>query len=576
MKNPIVLVVFFLWQAAFGLQAPYLFSADSVADTAVQLTWRNNSVDYQGIIILRKTVAAGTYEAIDTAPGTATSFTDAVRPTAQTTYYYALTAYSLTEHADTSNGDSASITPKSTIVFVSPQNLSVFYDTLTHIVHVQFYDSSTVELGYKIYKSANFAAFEMIKDIVSSTRSQKGVISYTDSAVSPNTWYQYYALTYNNQQGLSSNVDTLFTFDLDAMARSIPRKCSLSNKLSSFPINYKGWSLKFGDTIVLNETGAPDSTTFSIINVSNPSALIFAGTGKSPAAMLGKASLSKGPNIIGNEGPNMDSLVRYKYSSGEIHVVSGIMIPQLPSDFRYPATYFPGFISDSVFITMGSINFGFGDWVTMAARYSINNNIISFIDTTALDGYTVLNNKIYNGRYFFNAISPGNFLSTDSIVEIIDFNYSPKVKTIIRVSGQIEFPIIADGIFIDAPVLKSAKNIFIDTVKNLAFALSDMELEVYNCQITTGTTQNIFSRHLSTPSLRIGQEPGNSICIIFLPRHFHPADVSIYTMSGRLAYRFSNVSDESINWRRGNKTGVYLIKAVIDGQTFSAKTILTK
>jgi len=51
MKKHIVLAVFFLWQAAFGLQAPYLYSADSVADTAIQLTWRNNSVDYQGIIV---------------------------------------------------------------------------------------------------------------------------------------------------------------------------------------------------------------------------------------------------------------------------------------------------------------------------------------------------------------------------------------------------------------------------------------------------------------------------------------------------------------------------------------------
>ena len=581
MKKHIVLAVFFLWQAAFGLQAPYLYSADSVADTAIQLTWRNNSVDYQGIIVLRKTTAAGSYVAIDTVPGIATAAWDTVRPTAQTKYYYALTAYSLTEHADTSNQDSASIAPKKpTNIFVSPQNLAASYDTITHTVRVQFYDSSTVETGYKVYKSTNFAAFGMIKDIVSSTPSQKGVISFTDSAVSPNAWYRYCALAYNSQQSLSSSIDTFFTFDMGAMARSIPRKCSLLNKLGSFPIKYKGWSLKSGDTIVLNETGAPDSTTFSIINVSNRSAPIFAGTGKSPSAMLGKASLTKGTFIFGNNAPYRDSLIWYKYSSGEIKLVSSMIIPKMPNDFRYPADSFPGFLSDTTFITTGSLGFVGGGGIFMAARYSFTKATLSFVDTASVNmwssfnGFVDLSSKTYNGTYFLNAIQESNALDYN-IVEIVGFNFSPKINTIIH-HGQIEFPIIEDGIFVDAPSLKNANTIFIDTVKNLVFALSDTDLAVYNCQITTGTTQKLFSTSHSVQSLRIVQEPCNSACIIFLPHHSRPADVSVYTVSGRLAYRLNNVFGETITWRRGNKTGVYLIKAIIDGQAYSAKAILTK
>lgn len=590
MKKLIVLSVFCLCEAAFGLQAPYLYSADSVADTAIQLTWRNNSTTYQVIIILRKTSAAGQYSVINTLPGSATSFLDIVKPPVQTTYYYALTAYSQTENADTSNQDSASITPKKpTNIFVSPQNLALSYDTLPYTVHMQFYDSSTVETGYKVYKSTNFAAFGMIKDIVSSTPSQKGVISFTDSAVSPNTWYRYYALSYNSQQNLSSSIDTFFTFDVGAMARSIPRKCSLVNKLGSFPIKYKGWSLKSGDTIVLNETGAPDSTTFSIINVSNPSAPIFAGTGKSPSAMLGKTSLSKGPYIFGNNGENTppsytDSLFYYKYSSGEIKELSHMIIPELPhpfQSFQDPATFIPGFLSDTTFITMGTINWGMlygGGSLVMATRYSFNQNTLSLIDTTALyssevmAGFMVFINKTYNGRYILYAAYP----NIDSSVKIVDFNHSPKVKATIHFNGQIEFPVIVDNILVDAPALKNVNNVIVDTVKNLVFALSDSELEIYNCQIQVGILHGFFSTPMWRQTLRVSGGNGWPESLIFLPHHNQPCAVSIFDLSGRRIARMEGIRGETVAWPHQNRAGVYIVRAVLDGSAVTAKVILDR
>ena len=601
MKKYIVLAVFFLWQAAFGLQAPYLYSADSVADTAVQLTWRNNSVDYQGVIILRKSVAAGQYTVIDTAPGSATSFTDTDKPPSQVTYYYALTAYSLTEHADTSNVDSARITPVPfDSIFVAPQNYSVLWFAMFNAVGIGFFDSSNVETGYRIYRSTNFGSFEMIKDLISSTPSTTGYLSYMDSTISSKTWYTYYVVEYKGQQTLSSDTDIVFTFNVDSMKRDSPKKCTLLDKIGSFPINYGTWSLKSGDTIVFNESNAPDST-FSIIDVSIPSQPKFAGLGKSGAAVIfyypskrALYSYTKGDYVF---KPTGDSLSCYKYHSGTMQNLSAINIGR---------TVLPpcGFLSDTVLIVPNLIDTGYGRFGSVsylwAGEVLFKNNTLSYSKEELVYknscgpqsscDYSYIpalaSGVLYQGRLFVGIPGGSGMIQT---MEIFDFNYPIPPKTVLSVNYYndltfFDIQSLSNGISLDAPALAAdshwinskARSILIDTVKNLAFVLSDSVLSIYNCHIVTGISNNFFFKPPSLQFLRIGQEKGNSGCIIFLPRHSHPVDVSIFTMSGRLAYRFTNVSGESITWRRGNKTGVYLIKTVIDGQEYSAKTILTK
>jgi hypothetical protein len=559
-----------LSQAAFALQAPSLYTADSASDTTVQLTWRNNSTAYLGIIVLRKTAATGPYSVVDTAPGTATAFTDTVRPATQTTYYYALTAYSQTEQADTSNVDSVKISPKS-MVF-APQNFAVSYDTLAHVVHMQFYDNSTVETGYKIYRSTNFAAFAMIQDIVSSIPSQKGVISSTDSAANPNTWYQYYVVAYNSQQSISSTVDTLYIFDEYAIARSVSKKCSLLNKLSSFPIKYKSWSLKSGDTIVLNEIGAPDSE-FSIINVSNPSAPIFAGTGNSPASLLDR-SRTKGPHIFGYNNP----LACYKYSSGEItpEAETVDVIHHLLDDTQMgPVSHFLAFLSDTTFVIISG-GFGIMDETWNDAITNTNSQTqINFLDHTPspMIGTELLSVIAFNGKLFSNLIDHINYSTSIGELKIIDYNYSPEVSTMIQ--KAIEFPIIIDDIFIDAPVLKTANNVIVDTVKNLVFAFSDTELDVYNCQ-QAGVLHGIPIVSGLKHALRITISNGSAENLILLPHHTQPVSISIFDLSGKRIARMEGIQGETVAWPHQNRTGVYILRAIIDGNAVTAKVILNK
>jgi hypothetical protein len=572
MEKRIFLMVYLFCQTAIGLQAPYLYDAVSIGDTAVELTWRNNSTDYQGIIIMRKTGTIDQYTIVDTASGSSTSFKDSVISPTTAPYFYALTAYSVAEHSDTSNVDSIIVPPKPTDIFCAPQRLAVSWDTLTHCAHIQFYDSSTVETGYRIYKSTNFLAYSLIKDTVSSTPSSKGTIAFTDSSVFPNSWYRYFVDSYRGQQTFSTVTDTVFTFDLGAIERSIPRRCTISGKVSSFPVRYKGWCLKNGDTIILNETGVPDSTMFSIINVSNPKAIEFAGTGKSLAALFGKVSITKSNCIFGT---SRDTLICYQYQAGTMTTASTARLPFSPQAF-------PGFLSDSRLLVRATVVTGISD-LYLGGQYSFLDNNLSFVDTTQLlpatnipVNYSTQGGITYQGRYFANVLFNVIGTGTDSVFEIADFGYYPVPKYLIHDYCVRNFPLIVDNILVDAPGLKNANNVFIDTAKNLAFAVSDTEMSVWNCQYRTGISHVTIAPHHSEMALRIGNGDDNCASVIFLPHHTQPATISLYGVSGRRVGSFGGIQGESFTWRHWNMAGVYVVNVMVDGKNYSTKMVLSK
>lgn len=588
MKKLIGLLIFWLSQAAFGLQAPYLYSADSVADTAIQLTWRNNSAAYLGIIVLRKADAADQYGVIDTAPGSATSFTDTVRPPSRTTYYYALTAFSQTEHADTSNQDSASITPPKPApidsIFVAPYFSAGWdtWDTLSHIVYMGFFDSSNVETGYRIYRSTNFGPFEIIKDFPSSTPSQEGIfLRDTDTTVSYNTWYMYYVVAYMGQKTLISNIDTVFALDINAMKRDAPKKCSLLDKICSFPIKYGSWSLKSGDTIVLNESSAPDST-FSIIDVSNPSGPRFAGTGKSGAAAILHYSngnsltyaYTKGDYVFAASG---NYLSCYKYHLGTMLALSTIDVGR---------TVFPpcGFLSDTILIVPNwktdSIT---EDSYLWAGEVLFKNNILSYSKEELI--YYLRCGYIYCGYgsdlvsgVIFHGIL---FTEFNAYTEVVDFNYP--VPPILYLNEHYPWSnlvfymsLLSNGISLDAPGLSASRAVLVDTVKNLIFALSDSELSIYNCQIVAGVSHPASTARYAGQFLHVAKGKDGFASLIFLPQHFQPCAVSIYDLSGRRVGRMEGIRGETVAWPHQNRAGVYIIKALLDGKSVTAKVILSQ
>ena len=591
MKKLVVLTVFGLVQAAFALQAPYLYTADSATDTTVQLTWRNNSTAYQGIVVLRKAAAAGQYGVVDTVSGSVTAFTDIVRPPAQTTYYYALTAYSLSEHADTSNADSVGITPPKSVPFDSilrpPLQLFVTWDTATHACQVTFNDSSNVETGHRVYRSTNFGPFQMVKDMPSLVP-QEGYVTDTDATVSPNSWNIYRVDTYKGQQTLSSALDTVFTFDINAMKTDAPNKCAVLGKIGSFPIKYGTWSIKSGDTIVLDESGAPDST-FSIIDVSNPSKPRFAGTGKAgaaaptygwlpPAYASGKYLFAAGANFLSC----------YEYHSGMMQTMSSVDLGP---------TVFPpcGFLSDTELIAPYWITdtircaYCMADTRLWAEKIHFENGLLSHSGDDLLYDYQcgatypcnytpgLIGGVVFQKR-LFTQFWEGRVPTS----EIVDYNFSPPK---LFVGGflfdytstlLLDLSLISNGISIDLREFGAPDAILIDTVKNLVFALSDTEISIYNCKITTGVSHLISSAPRSGRFLHVGKGNNGLASVIFLPPHAQPASISIFDISGRRISRIEGIRGETVAWPHQNRAGVYIVRAMLDGSAVSAKVVLTK
>jgi hypothetical protein len=581
MKKIAAIAVLAMCQFPMALQAPYLYSADSISDSTVHLTWRNNSTDYLGIIIMRKSETSTQFSVVDTATGSAALYDDNTVLPSAVPYVYALTAYSQTEHADTSNNDTVRITPKITDSFAAPFMLSANWDSLTHSVTIQFYDSSTLETGFRIYRSKNFSSFNMIKDTVSPVPSQKGTFTYKDSAVSSNFWYQYYAVAYKAQQALGSDTDTVFTFIMGDYIKSTSRKCMLVRKTAVFPIKYKGWSLKSGDTIAFNETGTPDPTMFSIINISDPSQPKYMGFGTSEAARMLKPSISKNDFLFCT---NNQILYCFRYDKGTLISVNQI-------NYLGYIESFPGFVSNGHVVVSYYISTPFGD-SGECIEYSFTSNQFSLESSSMFPQFnffgnssqhSILERTEYDGKYLAIARSsysygaPGHLTYyADTMEQIIDFNFPSLPHAILFYNPTRGLPRFVDNILVDTPEIKAANDIYIDTVKNIVCALSDTLLSIYSCETRVGVPNPVSSVPVRGRTLQIIPLTGINTACIMLPAHARPATVSIYGISGRQLRRFENVAGNAVFWSHACLAGTFIVNAVVDGCPFTAKIILVR
>ncbi len=592
MNKLVPILVFLIWQTSQALQAPFLYSADSASDSTVLLTWRNNSTAYQGVIVLRKSGLSSQYNVLDTASGTSTSFVDTIRGQSRMILYYELTAFSQTEHADTSNADSAFITPPPPISsFLSPFWLKDSSASGGKGFYISFLDSSTIENGYRIFRITNLGAPLLVKDTPSVTPSSIGPISWYDSfSAQPNTWYSYIAESYlgNDTKSCTSSV---FTFNKDSMTQQLKaaasRQWTVGTKLSSFPIRYRSWSLKAGDTIVLNEKGMPVDSMFSIINVSDPENPTYAGTGTSFAARIDSNYVTtKGHLILGTW---VDTLYVLNYSSGKIIVKSSASgVPP------YDPTFGPCFLNDSAVLIAGSylINFGTSTTGHSCTEYPYKNGSVSsgkqiaiLPPTTFYDGggfvsgetQSLFGPMIWNNRFLLNSIHHiygGSGIKGDTETIIVDFNFaSTPVYDVAH--SLVQPPFIIDGVLIKDTTLVNLSNVIIDTAKNLIFAFSDTNMSIYTSQ-----TAGAVSTSKVSPKPDIFQAAAihltRDLSVFTIPSHSSPATIRIYSLSGRLVNCFKHVEGRTVLWKHDGLSGLYLVSVLADGRMCTMTTILAR
>ncbi len=372
-------------------------------------------------------------------------------------------------------------------------------------------------------------------------------------------------------------MDTLYTLDADAMRANASRKAVGLTKIASFPIQPVGWSLRSGDSIVFPEQPTPD-TVFSIIDVSNPQNPRFSGLGaiRPLFGLIGKAFTTGRDLFQGMEG-GVAYLRWYQYQSGVLRLMDTIGRTSAGTHMIYDPCVSLG---DSTLIVPSM--FGTGCKLVGCCVYdsfcldrvTYKQNKLSLANSNLIfDYYTsrICANQYGSAGYWYN----GTMVLEGSPNMAVDFNFPGLPNHSVFLTGTAQLPCFADGILIDSLTIADAFfGVFIDSVRNLVFVLSDSDLTVWTCQIQVKTVQPITRAGLPSPFMRIGSSAG--AIIILLPHHTQPAEVSVYDISGRRMASLKGILEEKAVWHHPVGSGLFVVRATVDGKSYSEKVVLTR
>jgi hypothetical protein len=571
MKNLLWLVV--LCSTASALQAPYLISATAQSGSRVQLSWRNNDVATLGFVVLRSAEGGQAFGVIDTVQAGTEQIVDST-VAASTKYFYGVLAYSATEVSDTSNIDTVTTFD----VPARPSLLLFQWDLSSHAIDISYLPGISGITSLRIYRSENSKPFALLRD---TTGPMGDTVRLIDRTVEANKWYDYNVSAWNGTDSLADSLSydlpPVFTFDKTLLFKDLRYQLVPGAKLSEFPIHFKRWSLKAGDTIILNETNLPDSV-YSIINVADPNAPVFAGLGHSLAARLGAASAATTLHgrlvALDTAGSSeIDTIVCYTYDP-----LVGL---QKTGACSFGAIYncgmdYPLFVDDTTFI-MGycTVSGGgrYGDEVHHRYHkiYSIGAGSIEPVATNEYMASLYSSGCPNFGSFFVGR----TFFSVDGVV--LNYYRSPLLSQggYHDTTFVVTPPRVVDSIVIVSPEMLAAKSIHLDTVKKVAYVLSPSLLTAYSYTIEpyayTATT-HFQSASLSSHNRGhlMFRKSGSRTILITLPQDARIQRVSICDLSGRMVENFEPAGQRQIVWHRANALpGVYCV--VVKGRNLCLK-----
>ena len=253
--------------------APLNGTATALSSSSIQFNWTDNSNNELGFKIYHWSVADGSvWKLAGTTAANATSFTDAGL-TANTNYFYYACAYNSTG-LNCSPGIVSATTPPTAVVVlpIAPTNGAV---TALSSSSLQFNwtDNSNDELGFKIYHWS--VADGSVWKLAGTTAAN--ATSFTDTGLTANTNYFYYACAYDSALRLScapsySTGTTSPVIPLPAAPANGTATTLTSNSIqfnwtdnSNNELGFKiyHWSVADGSVWKLVTTTAPNATSFA-------------------------------------------------------------------------------------------------------------------------------------------------------------------------------------------------------------------------------------------------------------------------------------------------------------------------
>jgi hypothetical protein len=624
--------LFILVQASLALQAPYLISATSQGDSAVQLVWRNNDAATLGFIIQRKDSNATAFGVIDSvAPATELSYLDTIRIRPTTLYTYRVLAYNATSVSDTSN--SLQATTMAQIAIFKKPGLSVSWNSdTTNFARVVIYDSSNSETGYRIYRADGFSApYTLVSQIVSASPTRTDSIVWLDSTLTLNSWLNYKVAAYTSKDSLFSDPCSTYSFHSEQIQQPVT-----FTKLSDFPISMdSGLSALAGDSIIIKESLSP-AGKYSAINITDPAHPKFDGYVDSTALLsypvktmlpvflkygvfnnesnrkvclynekmlVLKDSVLKRYQIQNNNLVLIDSLKNFKGNSIllmdttllAVQYDSAYQNPYLSGYMFYPVQVSPAGLSQLPNYKIGEEAFYFSStsYVEPNICGALNNRIFisanrnisgSYISTTKTD---VIVYDIPLGRVidlsgvssYVRTVNTGCRISAAENLSTAITNGFYKTKaTELLVSDvgnlhSYEFASSHNGLYRDTIHTKDQlRNILLDTSSKKVYLVYSTNLTVLSYQRSGVGAIHASNREHLTDGLVI--RSGTVGTTIVLPDKCTNAALFIYDVSGRIVETMRNITSNAIIFRPKSKsTNFYVAVVKSTGMQYSAKFV---
>lgn len=246
---------------------PASLAASAVSGSQINLTWSDSSTNEDGFRIERSANGT-TFTTLTNVGANSTSFAD-TGLASSTIYYYRIYAFNAGGASAYSNTTSAT-TQAPTPVPTAPSTLALTVKSSSSIA-LSWKDNSANESGFKIERSTDGATFIQV------STAGAGIISYTDTSLSPSKKYYYRVCAYNaggNSAYATTASATTQALPAPPTAPSSPTITVVSN--SSLKLGWKDNST--------TETGfkierSTDGTNFALITNTLASVITFTDSG---------------------------------------------------------------------------------------------------------------------------------------------------------------------------------------------------------------------------------------------------------------------------------------------------------
>ncbi len=315
--------------SAFALQAPTLNEVSVDDGNIATLKWRNNVLQSDGNVISRLTVGAmageNAWVPVATVGKAIDTFKDkGVKGGPRVCYKVSV----LDLAGNPAASDSLCADSKKIFLPVKIDDLG--YDAASHATILHFQDLSNTEKGYRIYRGKTGDSLSLIGELRTGDSLITGPLTYTDREnLREYEYYSYRVEIHNDSQSQKSSVSRAFTFNLPALVKSWPHIIKFGTELGGIPVKYwvanpmirESWALKSGDSILIRETGAPDSS-YSLLDVSDPKVPLFKGYHHSKIPLPANG-ISHGNKFFGIKWirPWVGALEYLKFVNGDFQLV---------------------------------------------------------------------------------------------------------------------------------------------------------------------------------------------------------------------------------------------------------------